>query len=437
VTEGRGRVIEGRSHRLGDVLREGREAKGVDLTRVERDTKIRERYLSALERGEYLELPGSVYTKGFLRNYGAYLGLDPEYLIDLYRLETTTAVERPRVPAPPRPLAARKRRTFVVTPGAVVAAILTIGVGAFVAYLTFEIINFARTPDLRITDPPGPVSGYTGDSITIRGITAPNATVTVDNLRENPQVEADADGVFEVEVGLVPGSNVVRLSARDPVTQRDSATAERTILVVTDAAETPTPGLVEFRLDEPADGATFTGSVPIRGTWTAGGTVLVQVQLIEASTPRFEILDINGNPVSFDREPPATPQPLTLTAGDDESFEGSLDLAPGTWELEVTADDGDPVVRSVTITAGEGLTAVLEIEGGDSYLDLEEDGARVEGWPSIASDGETVELRGEQDLRIRAGNAGAVRLTVNGITIGVMGEDAQVIEWRVTPTDGE
>jgi cytoskeletal protein RodZ len=78
-------------HKLGEVLRAAREAKGVDLPRAERDTKIRERYLSALERGEYVELPGSVYTKGFLRNYGAYLGLDSEYLIDLYRLESVLA----------------------------------------------------------------------------------------------------------------------------------------------------------------------------------------------------------------------------------------------------------------------------------------------------------------------------------------------------------
>jgi cytoskeletal protein RodZ len=425
-------VTEGRPHRLGDVLREAREAKGVDLTRVERETKIRERYLSALERGEYRELPGSVYTKGFLRNYGAYLGLDSEYLIDLYRLETTTAVERPRAPTPPRPLAARKSRAFVITPGAVVAAILTIGVGAFVAYLAFEIINFARTPDLRITQPPGPVSGYTEDEITIRGITAPNARVVVDNLPENPQVVADADGVFEVVVSLVPGSNVARLTATDPVTNRQSATAELTIVVVTDVAETPPPERAELRLDAPAEDASITGSVPIQGTTTAGGEVLVQVQLIEAAAPTFEVIDAGGTRIVPDPDPPATPEPLTLTAGDDGGFEGSLDLAPGSWELEVTGDDGDPVVRSVTVTAADGLTAILDIEGGDSYLDLDEDGTRIDGWPGIASDGDSVELRGERELRIRAGNAGAVRLTINGITIGVMGEDAQVVEWRVT-----
>ena len=99
-------------HKLGEVLRTAREAKGVDLTRVERDTKIRERYLSALERGEYRELPGAVYTKGFLRNYGAYLGLDPEYLIDLYRLEATG--RHRRAPRAARPAAADRRAPLAI-----------------------------------------------------------------------------------------------------------------------------------------------------------------------------------------------------------------------------------------------------------------------------------------------------------------------------------
>ena len=181
--------MTGDVHKLGEVLRTAREGKGVDLARVERDTKIRERYLSALERGDYRDLPGAVYTKGFLRNYGAYLGLDPEYLIDLYRIESAAvAGERPRAPAAPRPLGARRSRAFVVTPGAVVAAILTILVGGFVAYLGFEFVNFARTPELRITDPPGNVNGYTELEITIRGETEPNASVKVSNLPENPTV---------------------------------------------------------------------------------------------------------------------------------------------------------------------------------------------------------------------------------------------------------
>ena len=70
---------------LPERLYAARERKGVDLYRAERDTKIRARYLAALERGEYGELPGDVYTKGFLRNYALYLGLDPEEVVGQYR----------------------------------------------------------------------------------------------------------------------------------------------------------------------------------------------------------------------------------------------------------------------------------------------------------------------------------------------------------------
>ncbi|HLA65006.1 MAG TPA: helix-turn-helix domain-containing protein, partial [Candidatus Saccharimonadales bacterium] len=121
--------------KLGEVLRTAREARFIDLARVERDTKIRTHYLSALERGDYRDLPGGVYAKGFLRNYGLYLGLDPEYLIDLYRLEQGgAAADRPHAPAPPRPIAGRSR-ALVITPGRLAAVTLVVLVAAFGVYL--------------------------------------------------------------------------------------------------------------------------------------------------------------------------------------------------------------------------------------------------------------------------------------------------------------
>ena len=84
----------------------------------------------------YRDLPGSVYTKGFLRNYGLYLGLDPEYLIDLYRLESSAAPRHGRSGAlPPRPITTRRSWAFVLTPGAVFAALLTVAVAAFIFYI--------------------------------------------------------------------------------------------------------------------------------------------------------------------------------------------------------------------------------------------------------------------------------------------------------------
>ena len=224
--------------KLGTVLRTAREARFIDLARVERDTKIRVRYLSALERGDYRDLPGSVYTRGFLRNYGLYLGLDPEYLIDLYRHESGIAAERPSMPSPPRPMSERQGRALVVSSRAITTAILTILVVALVVYVVGELVIFSGTPDLRITDPAADLLAYEGTEYTIRGVTEPNSTITTEGLRQNPSTTADADGAFSVRVGLVPGANVITLVANDPLTGRDSAEVRRTITVTT---PTPSP----------------------------------------------------------------------------------------------------------------------------------------------------------------------------------------------------
>ena len=424
-------------HKLGEVLRAAREAKGVDLTRVERETKIRERYLSALERGEYRELPGSVYTKGFLRNYGAYLGLDPEYLIDLYRLETAELrAERPMTPAPPRPISGRRNRAFVVTPGAVVAAILTLLVGGFIAYLGFEFVNFARTPELRITDPPGNVNQHPERSITIRGTTEANATVTVENLPENPSVEADGDGAFEVTVELRPGSNVVRLVARDPVTQRDSEPEERTIVVASELDGSPSPSAVALTVSEPADDATATGAVPVSGTAGPNAAVSVAAAFVEQAAPNFTVVDAAGQPVEIDPADPSAPDPVTIETDDSGAFAGEIGLRAGTWDVTLSVEGGEPVVRRVRVEPADALRATVRLVDGDSYLEIDEDGtpvANVSG--GIASDGDSVTLEGDDELRIRAGNAGAVRLVVNGIGLGAMGADGAVVEWRIRPSD--
>lgn len=422
-------------HRLGEVLRAAREAKGVDLARVERETKIRERYLAALEQGEYRELPGAVYTRGFLRNYGAYLGLDPEDLIDLYRLETTSIADRPSAPTPPRPLAGRRSRAFVVTPGAIVAGILTILVGAFIAYIGYGLITFARTPELRITDPAGNVSNHRDLSITIRGITAPNATVRVSNLTENPTVQADEAGSFEVTVPLLPGSNVARLSAHDPVTGRDSEIEERTIVVAADPEMSPSPRVAALDVVAPADGAAIEGDVAIGGSAAGGATITVSAVLVEAAQPTFSVTDPTGQAIDLDPVDRAPPEPVALTAAADGAFAGSLSLAPGTWELTVVTDGASPVVRTVTVAQPPGLRATLSIDGAESYIELDEDGSPTQDSGSIAADGDEIMLEATTTMRIRVGNAGAVRITLNGVALGAMGGDGAVVEWRVQRVD--
>ena len=59
---------------IGNSLREARLRQGFELPRVEADTKIRAKYLRALEEERFEVLPGETYVKGFLRTYSEYLG---------------------------------------------------------------------------------------------------------------------------------------------------------------------------------------------------------------------------------------------------------------------------------------------------------------------------------------------------------------------------
>ncbi|SMB97169.1 protein RodZ, contains Xre-like HTH and DUF4115 domains [Thermanaeromonas toyohensis ToBE] len=68
--------------RIGEALRKAREEKGITLRQAEEATKIRLKYLDALEREEFTQLPGRVYAIGFLRNYARYLGLNWQELVD-------------------------------------------------------------------------------------------------------------------------------------------------------------------------------------------------------------------------------------------------------------------------------------------------------------------------------------------------------------------
>src|SRR3954465_11652700 len=70
---------------IGETLREARMRQRLDIADVEERTKIRAKYLRALENEEFGMLPGSTFVKTFLRTYAEQLGLDPQRLGEEYR----------------------------------------------------------------------------------------------------------------------------------------------------------------------------------------------------------------------------------------------------------------------------------------------------------------------------------------------------------------
>lgn len=81
---------------LGDMLRDAREARGASLVEAERATRIRHKYLAALEDDNLTDLPSPVYARGFLRNYAVYLGLDADRVLKMFDEERQPTRERIR-----------------------------------------------------------------------------------------------------------------------------------------------------------------------------------------------------------------------------------------------------------------------------------------------------------------------------------------------------
>lgn len=120
---------------IGATLREARNRRKVDLSEVEATIKIRVRYLQAIENEEWDVLPGGAYTRGFVRTYATYLGLDGERLADDYRRSTASpGGERApgRVEAVPMGARASRRRISgrVLVAGVCLALVaLVVGIG--------------------------------------------------------------------------------------------------------------------------------------------------------------------------------------------------------------------------------------------------------------------------------------------------------------------
>jgi len=122
---------------VGKKLHEARTRKKLSLQEVEEATKIRGRYLGAIESDDWDQLPGDTYARAFIRTYGRFLGLDGDRLAEEHRRSRGTARpgERlPRVDPKPRPVV-RERRfgRRGISPRALAVGVTTLVIAALLA----------------------------------------------------------------------------------------------------------------------------------------------------------------------------------------------------------------------------------------------------------------------------------------------------------------
>lgn len=171
---------------LGRLLSEARTAKGLSLADVESVTRIRQKWLEALENGEYSKLPQGAVARGFLRTYAAYLGLDTHAALNLYVDESGDRGDAVLVaePGKPRYVDYRPLEVELIEPIPstswwlpwVIAGIvvLALGVGAW----WFLSRNPGWNPLAAIAPPPPPTATATNTATPWVVTATPPATIT-------------------------------------------------------------------------------------------------------------------------------------------------------------------------------------------------------------------------------------------------------------------
>jgi cytoskeletal protein RodZ len=413
--------------RLGEILYAARERKGVDLYRAERDTKIRAKYLAALERSDFRDLPGNVYTKGFLRNYALYLGLDPDAVLAQWKNEVggTRKVERQIVVPPPQPLTT-PRGGLTFTPGILVAALLTVGVVIFVGYVGYQLFRFAQPPTLKVDQPA--VSEVNAETFTLAGTTVPDATVTIQAPGQNfHRVNADKSGRWQESVPLNKGRNDFTISAVDPSSAKQSLQVSVTVNVpIPVGPEAPT-----LALSSPNEGTSFTnGAIPVQGTTNA--------KKVTVSATYAGALPASGSRPRSSPAAPRNPAAKDIRVREDGRFSDAYQLAPGRWTLTISAageqEKTTTETRHVSV-AFTGVNLVVDIKNNPAWVKVWVDNEPAEGYEGgkTLQPGTTIEFTADRTVEVRTGSSGSTFFTLNGNSIGSLGPAGTPETWLFEP----
>ncbi len=430
-------------------LVEARERKGVDLLRAERETKIRARYLAALEAGDYADLPGAVYTKGFLRNYALYLGLDPEDVIRQWKRERgDLAIPAEPVLAVPRPIEA-PRQGVSVSPVLVVAGLLVVLIAAFGLYIGVQLLRYAKAPTIAVTNPaqamvtvPDGTTSYTLQGTSISGA---SITITDPGLDQPYRVNADDAGKWTADVQLRRGRNEFDVSAVDPQTGKTSdTTVQLFITVPLPAVEAP-----QLTLSSPEDGSQFSnGAIPVNGTALNAAKVTVSASRVTSGpaasgkpSPTPAPTPAPSASATAAPAPASSPDvgPVTVDVAADGSFETPLDLSAGDWLIQVTAVSADGMtntqVRHVSIQY-QGVNLVVTIKGANAWLKVWVDGtiSPVTGAGGVVyNPGQVLTFTAQHSIEVRTGKSSATYFTLNGQNLGHMSSSGNPETWLFAP----
>jgi len=400
---------------IGAKLREAREARGLTFEAVSAELRIRPVILAAMEREDHAVLPERVFLLGLLRTYARHLGLDPAAVSAAWGGEIATTSTRD----PVSPMWGGSKEGGAASNGLRAAlrsllglGLIGLGVLAATAFLMIQLIRFASPPGLSVVSPREevlPLSAETRVAV-IRGTAGAGTIILIERgVGDSVTTEADASGIWSVEVPLGGGRNEVDISALDPATGSSSGDAVRRVFIVSlPISDAP-------RLDLTS---------PTAGLRVSGGAVPVAVTSEPNSIVSVTATEASGEVVV-----------ASFTANSSGAIQGDLSLPAGSWSIKFQASGLNgtvsEVLREVEVVFA-GVTVTVRGSGSGTWIRVWTDGAidSTVGPTGITlREGESRTLRGDTAIDIRFGNPHGAAVTLNGRMLEALGAPGVPESW--------
>jgi len=186
---------------VGEILKKERIGQGQTLSQIEKEIKIRQKYLQAIENNNWDFFSSKIYIVGIIKNYAEYLNIDPAKAIAFFYRD----YEKKEDIRFKRKIASR-----YLTPATkkIFYSILVLIFGVFFVYFGFQLRAYFSPPKIIITSPKNNIFKK-GDSVTIVGKTDKDAVITVSSER----IFQNKDGIFKFNYPLNLGKNIVTIEA--------------------------------------------------------------------------------------------------------------------------------------------------------------------------------------------------------------------------------
>ncbi|MGB9911439.1 MAG: helix-turn-helix domain-containing protein [Microgenomates group bacterium] len=191
---------------VGEIIKEARLKKKITLEEAEKETKIRKKFLLAIEKNDFSLFPSVVIASGFIKNYAQYLGVSPEKALAFFRRDF--AVSQKNFLTKEKTTFKKEKKikfnlSFVL---AILIIIFSVGF-----YLSYQYFVFKKPPPIKLLYPSSLSFETDKKEIEIKGRTRPDAVIKINDL----PVLVSLNGEFTFKTELFLGENKFIIEAVD------------------------------------------------------------------------------------------------------------------------------------------------------------------------------------------------------------------------------